>query len=563
MTEATTAEHDRTASKPGVGTKMVDAVVRRMMGVSKRSGSYRVDKGLRIPTRDGFELVTDHYIPANADPAATLLIRGPYGRAFPNSTTYGAVFAGAGYHVLIQSVRGTFGSTGGPLPFVKEAEDGQDTVAWLRSQSWFDHRLASLGGSYLGFTQWALLEDPPPELHAAVIVVGPHDFGRAMYGTGAFALAMGFGWSEAMANQEVGGRLRGMARMLTAGRKPEPGLDGLPLAQAAEPALEGRAPWYRDWLGHEDVNDPFWDRYRYREGLMKSQVPTLLVGGWQDIFLDQTIEQYATLTERGVDVGLTIGPWAHLDTVAKGSGVIWRESLDWLDHHVGGEARGKRSKPVRIFVTGAGEWREYAHWPVPVKELLYYLQDQGTLGESAGGGTSSFTFDPAHPTPAVGGPLLHPRHAGVKDNKELEARADVLTFTSNPVGNDIDIIGTPAAELAIAVDNPHADVFVRLCDVDRKGQSRNFTDGLVRLDPAVPANQAQHVTFRLGACAHRLVSGHRLRMQVSGGAHPRYVRNFGTGEPLATGEKLAPSVHLVQHDRSRIVLPVEAASDVT
>jgi putative CocE/NonD family hydrolase len=560
MTEATMTEQAPAASKPGIGSKVADAVVRRMMGVSKRSGKYRVEKGIRVPTRDGFHLLTDHYIPEGAGPAATLLIRGPYGRAFPTSTTYGAVFAGAGYHVVIQSIRGTFGSTGGPMPFVKEAEDGQDTVAWLRSQSWFDQRLASIGGSYLGLTQWALLEDPPPELRASVIVVGPHDFGHAMYSTGAFALSMGFGWSEAMANQEVGGRLKGMTRMMSAGRKPEPGLDGLPLVEAAEPVLEGRAPWYRDWLVHEDVNDPFWDPYRHRDALQKTNVPTLLVGGWQDIFLDQTLEQYATLSGRGLEVGLTIGPWAHLDTVAKASGIIWRESLDWLDEHVGGQSSTGRAKPVRVFVTGAGEWRDYDRWPVATSDHVYYLNDQAALGESAGAGSSTFTFDPADPTPAVGGPLLHPRHAGVKDNKELEARADVLTFTSQPAGNDIDIIGIPTVELAMSVDNPHADVFVRLCDVDPKGTSRNFSDGLLKLDPKVPANQVQHVTVRLSACAHRLVTGHRLRALVSGGAHPRYVRNFGTGEPLATGKRLVPSVHMVQHEGSRVVLPVEAAA---
>jgi putative CocE/NonD family hydrolase len=534
-------------------------MTRRLMGLSHRKGGYQVDRGIPVPTRDGIQLLTDHYVP-DGTPNGTILIRGPYGRGFPTNATFGALFAGAGFHVLIQSVRGTFGSTGSQEPFVTEAADGQDTVAWLRTQSWFDGKLATMGGSYLGLCQWALLDDPPPELRACVIVVGPHDFGRAMYRTGAFSLAMGFGWSEAMATQEMGGHLHRLSGMLTADKRTRPGLHDLPLAKAAEPLMHGRAPWYNDWLSHDDPGDSYWEGARHPLALQRVQVPTLLVGGWQDIFLDQTIEQYRSLHDRDVDVALTVGPWTHLETVGKGAGVISRESLDWLDRHLAGDSGVERDAPVHLFVTGAEEWRSYPDWPPPAQPEVYNIDDHGVLGDVAGDGTSTFVFDPADPTPAVGGPLLHPRHAGVKDNRDLEARSDVLTFTSSPLTGDLDIIGTPRVELELRVDNPHADVFVRLCDVDPKGQSHNFTDELQRLDPSIPAGKLQKVTIEMRPCAHRLLAGHRLRLQVSGGAHPRYVRNYGTGEPLTTGEKLVPSTHTVVHAGTRVILPVETTS---
>jgi hypothetical protein len=106
------------------------------------------------------------------------------------------------------------------------------------------------------------------------------------------------------------------------------------------------------------------------------------------------------------------------------------------------------------------------------------------------------------------------------------------------------------------VDNPHADLFVRICDVDPKGRSRNITDTLVRLDPAVTPGEVQHITARLSPCAHRLLAGHRLRLQLSGGAHPQYARNLGTGEPLATGSGLKPSVHTIEHATTQLTLPV-------
>lgn len=546
------------AARPGIGSRLVELAVRRLMKIPGRSGVYGVEKGIKVPTRDGFHLITDHYVPGQERPGGTILIRGPYGRAFPNSVVYGAIYAGAGYHTLIQSVRGTFGSTDVFRPFIKEAEDGQDTVAWLRSQPWFDGRLATFGGSYLGFVQWALLENPPKELRAAVIVVGPHDFGRALHGSGAFALSMAFGWSEAMASVQSSGRMPGPAEMLMGDRRTRPGLYGLPLLDAGEQVLKGGAPWYRDWLSRPDLTDPYWDAAR-SEALGKSEVPTLLVGGWQDIFLEQTLDQYRTLSERHVDVALTVGPWTHLDTIGKASGLIGRESLGWLNHHMAGG--NTRTKPVRIFVTGANQWREYDRWPPATHEQAYSLSDSGALAESVGKGESTFKFDPADPTPVLGGRLMNPSHAGVKDNRTLEARDDVITFTSPPFARDLDLIGAPSLDLAVSVDNPNADVFVRLCDVNTRGRSRNLTDGFIRLNASVPANEKQKVSIRFDPCAHRVASGHRLRLLVSGGAHPRFARNLGAGEPAATGQKMLPAVHVIHHHESRVVLPIADVTD--
>jgi hypothetical protein len=545
---------------PGPWATIIDRLAARRLGLSERSGRYRVLKNIPVPTRDGFQLATDHYAPESDDPAGTILVRTPYGRGFPGSLAYGRIFALAGYHVVIQSVRGTFGSTDDFQPFVREADDAQDAVSWIREQPWFDGHLGTAGGSYLGLTQWALLTDPPEELRASVIVVGPHDLSQAMYGSGAFALSNFLGWSDATAGLDSFGNLRRFVRMLTTDRRTAPGLYGLPLVDAAESVLKGSAPWFRQWLLHTDPTDPFWAPHSYGDAFARTHVPTLLVGGWQDAFLEQTLEQYSLLREREVDVALTVGPWTHMDTARKATEQITRESLDWLDEHVAGRSHRNRPSPVRIFITGADEWRDLPHWPPRALENYYYhLDDDGRLSELATSGASTFTYDPANPTPALGGRILSLRNAGVVDNRELEARADVLTFTSPPLQHDLEIVGRPAVELLLSVDNPHADIFVRVTDVDVRGRSRNIADGFVRLDSDVPAGHEQHVTVLLDGCAHRLVTGHRLRLQVSGGAHPRFARNLGTDEPLATGQRLVPSVHVVHHAESRVALPVMSA----
>ena len=138
--------------------------------------------------RDGAVLLAEHHVPATDHPLGTVLVRTPYGRSIARWTrSPPATLAVRGYHVLVQSVRGTFGSGGVFDPMVDEERDGHDTVAWLREQPWFDGRLATYGASYLGWTQWTLMTDPPPELRAAVVLVAPHDFAASVYSTGAFA----------------------------------------------------------------------------------------------------------------------------------------------------------------------------------------------------------------------------------------------------------------------------------------------------------------------------------------------------------------------------------------
>src|SRR5690625_4587795 len=222
--------------------------------------------------RDGVELVADHYAPRR-DPVGTLLVRCPYGRGFPFQQGFARIYAARGYHVLLQSVRGTFGSGGRFTTMAHEVDDGADTVAWLRGQPWFTGTFGTVGLSYLGFTQWALLTDPPPELTTAVITVGPHDFSASTWGSGSFALNDFLGWSHLMATQEHGGRLRAGLRQLTGRRKVARAAAELPLGAAGRAVLGTGAPWYESWIEHPDPDDPFWEALRVSEALQRVQVP--------------------------------------------------------------------------------------------------------------------------------------------------------------------------------------------------------------------------------------------------------------------------------------------------
>ncbi len=196
--------------------RLAASALARRWGLPPASNEVRVLRGVDVPMRDGATLRADVYLPTTTGPHPTVLLRSPYGRgagfAFPMTVPY----AERGYAVVLQSVRGTFGSGGEFTPVVNEEHDGQDTVAWLRGQEWFDGRLATLGPSYLGYTQWALALDPPPELKAMVLHIGPHDLAQAGMIDGAFQLTNLPIWTDLVAHQERVGFLRGLVRLATA-----------------------------------------------------------------------------------------------------------------------------------------------------------------------------------------------------------------------------------------------------------------------------------------------------------------------------------------------------------
>jgi putative CocE/NonD family hydrolase len=519
-----------------------------------------VERGIGVPAGDGVALVTDHYRPLAPGPHPTLLVRSPYGRGFPFAYVYGALFAGQGYHVLLQSCRGTGGSGGEHEPFVSEAADAQAAVAWLREQDWFDGALATIGASYLGYTQWALAADPPPELRAMVIQVGSDDFYGFLYPGGAFALEATLVGLSAMVSMERGFRAFAAAglRLLRHRRRVQ---RTLPLIDAYPAALGRRVGFFEDWLAHPSPDDDYW--VPRRAAVADSRVPpACLVTGWSDVCLDPTLAMYRRLRDAGREARLIVGPWNHTSGFNDDMPIIFGEALRWLRAHL--NADGELSpQPVRVHVGAIGaaaRWRELADWPpTDACPVLWRLNAGGTLTAGGGvrdaaGGVSSFGYDPAAPTPSVGGPSMDARSAGPRRNDRLEARDDVLIFTSEPLREPVEVIGPVGVRLRVRGSAPHFDIFARLCDVDSGGRSWNVCDGLVRLSDGAAWTE---ITVPMSSTAHRFGAGHRLRVQLSGGAHPRLARNTGTGEPIATATRLARVDIEVDHGRDGVVsLPV-------
>jgi uncharacterized protein len=525
---------------PDILTRLAVRQAGKRFGLEPATTRYRITRRVPVPMRDGVRLLADHYAPVTSTPVGTLLLRGPYTRDALPTRVILALYAARGYHVVLQSTRGSFGSGGVFEPGQGEVEDGADTVAWLRRQPWFTGTFATVGGSYLGFTQLALLADPQPEFATAVVTMGPHDIGHAAWGTGSFALSDFLTWGYQMAWHERGGMLRQLARTALTPRRLQPVFGRLPLAAAADAVMGGGSPYYESWLHNADPSGEYWSRRAV--GFEAARQPVLLIGGWQDLFFDQTVAQYLRLRDAGVQVSLVIGPWTH----GEGGGVAIRESMDWL-------AGRRRAEPVRIFVTGDGGWRDLADWPPPSTDIVLRPGPRGVLSDvpAAADTRSSFVYDPADPTPTIGGRLLLGSAAGYRDDGALAERFDVLAFTGPRLAADLDVIGVPHVELAHTVDTTSADVSVRISDVDPTGRSQNVTDGYLRIDADAP----EPLRIDFDPIAHRFRAGHRIRLTIAGGSFPRFARNLGTGEALATGTEFVRSTHVLDCARSALVLP--------
>jgi hypothetical protein len=549
-----------------LASRLVDRLARLPPPLTR---DVHVERDLTVAMRDGVALRADVHTPrgrAVAGALPTVLVRTPYGRRGFAELTAATPLAQRGFRVVVQAVRGTDGSGGALDPFGQEGADGVDTVRWLERQPWFDGRLATYGASYYGFTQWALAREAGATLRAMCVQVTASQFRDQTYAGGAYSLDATLSWTQLMS---VLLARRGMLGLqVVGGRRRRAAFAGLPLAGLDRALTGSTVEFWQKWLAHDAPGAAYWTETRDFSGdVPHVAAPVQIVTGWYDIFLPWTLRDHAALVAAGRTPRLYIGAYAHADPGVMAAGL--REGIDWLRAHLLGEREALREAPVRVCVMThgtAGRERDLAAWPPPgARERRFHLHPGGGLAESLPlpSAPDRYRYDPADPTPGVGGVLLG-RDAGPKDNRPLEARADVRTYTSAPLERDLEVVGPVRAEVFFSSSTPWTDVFVRLCDVQPSGRSLNVCDGLLRLTPG-RVEQVEggvlRVPVELWPTAYRFPRGHRLRVQVSSGAHPRFARNLGAGEPLASGTRMVVAEQRIHHDPaypSAIVLPVLA-----
>jgi hypothetical protein len=449
-----------------------------------------------------------------------------------------------------------------------ERGDGLATIRWLREQPWHSQRIGMIGPSYLGIVQWAVAPEAGDDLRALAIQVSASQFHGQTYAGGSLSLQTSASWLVLVAAQE-----RRLAPLMMA-----VGLRRLPALLAQSPLSDldqwvtgAEVAWFREALANQRREDAYWVARDYAAGVETVRTPVQLIGGWWDIFLPWMLEDFSALRAAGRNTQLIIGPWTHTAPGVTAAGV--RDGLAWLRAELLDDRRLVAPASVRVYVTGeriGDRWRTLEGWPPPGSgERRLWLGEGGTLQhrppETASGSGDRYRFDPDEPTPSVGGPTLLESRP-VLDNRELEQRADVLTYTSEPLADPHEAIGPVRVELHVRTSSSHFDLFARVCDVDPAGASWNVCDALTRVDPdrlEPAADGSWRVAFDLWPTAHRFAARHRIRLQVSSGAHPRYLRNPGTGEdPISATTTVAVEIEVLRDPDhpSLLVLPAAAAS---
>lgn len=523
-------------------------------------------RDLRVPMDDGAMLLADRWVARDARDHAqpTVLVRSPYGRSNVVGLLFGRLLAERGLQVVVQSVRGTFGSEGEFSPFDERA-DGLATLRWLRAQPWHAERIAMLGPSYLGLVQWAVAPDASEDLVALAIQVSASQFHGQTYAGGSLSLETAASWLVMVALQERRFALLAIARAL---RRLPAVVAELPIADLDTRATGAEVAWFREAVASPEATDPYWVARDFAAGVEQVTARVQLIGGWYDIFLPWMLKDFAALQAAGRAPQLVVGPWTHAAPGLLGAGL--RGGLGWLRSALLGDERLVRLAPVRILVTGehaGGGWRDFPSWPPPATgERRLWLAAGRALAddEPAAAGADGYRYDPHDPTPSLGGPVLLAREP-VVDNRPLEARADVLTYDTPPLPETLEAIGPVRVEVHVRASAPHFDVFARVCDVDLDGASWNVCDALARVDPGrfdQAPDGTWRVAFELWPMGHRFARAHRIRLQLSSGAHPRYARNPGTGEEPAIATTLRPvDLEILRGawHPSALVLPTSAA----
>lgn len=572
-------------------------------GVSPARFGYRALDRQMVPMADGTRLATLVYLPAGeaTGPFPTILIRSPYGISGLINTYWHHV--ARGYALVLQATRGTSytdpvnRSEGALELMIHEPADGKATLDWIAAQPWSNGGVCMQGGSYLGYTQWTAAMSGHPALKCLIPEV-----------------SMG----TAFADQPYvgGGMLVGMAyyaffmhaRPLLPGRTWSHVLAHRPIVDIDSFATGRNLPQWDALVGNA-INGSYWRGQDWHRGGIRPELATLQVSGWFDDDLPGTLSNWALMQRTGTaPQRLLLGPWKHgynSDRMLNGYRYgpdalrddVWLLKQQWYDTHLKGMRNAGTRTRVEYFVLGENRWRAASAWPPKEsRSQRWYLHGDGTAATSMTGGTLSpvaptgeeprerWDSDPADPAPNWMSFDQLQRWEDVQtfqyDMRAIEARPDVVTFTSAPLTRDLTIAGDIMVELHASTDVKDTDWWIHVSDVDPQGRSHRLTLGGLRarfrdLDDPVHRTQGENFTrerllsgdpadvvrYRIGikGVANTFRRGHRIRIAVMNAMANYTFPNSQTGEDEAratTTRKGQMTLHHSAMYPSHVALPV-------
>jgi uncharacterized protein len=536
----------------------------------------------RVPLRDGITLSADVYLPdgplEQIEKRPVILTRTPYMKTNVKTAHY---FVRYGYIFVAVDVRGRGDSQGEFIPYFNEALDGYDTIEWCAAQPWSDGNVGTIGASYGGRIQWLAAVQRPPHLRTMIVLVPPSDpFVETPTGVPS---PMHLCWLHL-----VSGRINQPMELVDWAQVYE----HLPLVTMDE-RIGRHIPHWRTDIEHAQL-DEYWQPLCYQTRFDQVNVPVLHISGWYDDEQIGTPLNFVGMTTKGAtpevrsSQRLLMGPWGHatnrdsklgdVDFGAQAIIDLSGEQLRWFDRWLK-LVPIKAEAPVRVFVMGTNVWRDEQEWPLArTRWTPYYLHSNGRANSRFGDGTlstaapgadqstDSYTYDPAYPVPFITDPTSS-QIGGPDDYAAVERRDDVLVYVTEPCFEEIEVTGPIRVDLYASSSAPDTDFTAKLIDIWPNGFRQRLCDGMVRARfrdgmerPAlIEPGRIYHYSIDCWHTAQIFNVGHRICLEISSSAFPKYDRNLNTGEPLGKTSTMAVAEQRIYHDvehPSAVVLPI-------
>ena len=579
-----------------------------------RSEDVVVDRDVMVVMRDGVRLATDIYRPARngvpvAEPRPILLQRTPYDLRADDIVGIARFFVAHGYVVALQNLRGRYRSEGTFRKYdAAGAPDGYDAIQWLATQPYGNGRIGMWGTSYAAHSQADAAKLSPPGLKLALLNQGgmSNAWDHAVRHGGAFELGRELTWAWEQIKADAPSPA---VRAYLENEKVTDWYSALPFRAGLSPLAA--APEFESYFLEEYTRsdyDTFWrhtgvnwiDYYS-----QTSDIPMLHIGGWYDIFLRGTIENFQRLSElKKSPMYLLVGPWNHHGNARSFTGEVdfGPEAalpgfetdffLRWFDRFLRDARVEPQAAHVRLFVMGTGDgtrdghgrlrhggyWRDAPTWPLPEARVTpFYLSGDGRLTPvppTSGPASTTFTYDPRSPVPTIGGSVSNRLKDGAYDQRErpefhgsrppylpLRGRQDVIVFQSDPLSEDVTVIGPIEVVLHVSSTAVDTDFTAKLVDVYPPspdypaGFDLNISDALVRMryrdqkqtGELIEPGRVYPVSIRPFPTANVFKKGHRIRLDVSSSNFPRFDPNPNTGESLGKHRRVITADNTIHH----------------
>jgi len=493
-------------------------------------------------------------------------------------------FAERGYVFVAMDVRGRGDSDGAFVPYFNEGKDGYDAIEWCASQSWSDGNIGTIGSSYPGCIQWLAALQKPPHLKAMVVRVSPSDpFVETPTGLPSPITLCWLHYVSGHVNQ------------LMEAVDWQHVYEHLPLITMDVRAGRYNANW-RDNIEHPQL-DEYWDPLCYQNKFAQLDVPVLHISGWYDDEQIGTPLNYIGMTTRGAQDAarasqrLLMGPWGHVVNSESKLGEIdfgpqslidmRAEELRWFNRWLKGYTNisaAPEEFPVHIFVMGDNEWRDEREWPLARTQWTpFYLHSGGSANSRFGDGTLSidkpeneptdtYQYNPAHAVPFITDPTST-QIGGPDDYSAIERRDDVLVYMTEPLKEEVEVTGPIRVDLYASSSAPDTDFMAKLVDIWPSGFVQRLCDGMVRarfregMDRPSLIEPGKIYKFSIDCwnTCQVFKAGHRIGLEISSSAFPKFDRNLNTGAPLGVTTEMAIAEQRIYHDvehPSAVVLPI-------